>query len=289
MNNWKQIKDEYLEGASLMSLSKKYRGNITEKWFAQKISDRLKSEGVIIVNRQNERGVNHNLFKSIETEEQAYWLGFLFADGSVNKRNSVIELSLKAGDYEHLVKFKSFVKAKNKIYVDEVRCRYLFSSPRIKDQLITLGCTPQKSLTLKFPDRNRIPKDLMRHFLRGYFDGDGCLSYNKRYGKIHPQCSVLGTLDFLKEFVIEIQMDKNIHKNRNIYGFHLCCKKAGRFLDYLYQDSSVYLNRKYHRYQIFKKYYFAVPVEQSQELLSGNIGGTLSSESKEYDNTEITN
>jgi intein/homing endonuclease len=57
-----------------------------------------------------------------------------------------------------------------------------------------MGMVPNKSLVLKFPD---IPKEMYRHFIRGYFDGDGslCLHINKR-GKFQPLLSITSTDDF---------------------------------------------------------------------------------------------
>ena len=35
-----------------------------------------------------------NIFNKIDTEEKAYWLGFLYADGSVGSKEDKIELGL---------------------------------------------------------------------------------------------------------------------------------------------------------------------------------------------------
>lgn len=77
-------------------------------------------------------------------------------------------------------------------------CVWAASSKHLWEILNKYGCTPSKSLILKFPDESIFEsKDLIRHFIRGYFDGDGCISYNRyKYG-IVPRCSVLGTLQFI--------------------------------------------------------------------------------------------
>lgn len=77
-------------------------------------------------------------------------------------------------------------------------CVWAASNKHLWQTLNKYGCTPNKSLTLKFPNENIFKsKDLIRHFIRGYFDGDGCISYNKyKYG-IVPRCSVLVTLQLV--------------------------------------------------------------------------------------------
>lgn len=52
--------------------------------------------------------------------------------------------------------------------------RIQISSKTLTADLLKLGCTPRKSLTLKFPNDGIFKSnDLIRHFIRGYFDGDG--------------------------------------------------------------------------------------------------------------------
>lgn len=73
------------------------------------------------------------------------------------------------------------------------RCRWSIVNKHLWNTLNNLGCTPQKSLTLKFPN---IGSELFISFIRGYFDGDGCLTYYKG-DKVYPKCDILGTEGFL--------------------------------------------------------------------------------------------
>ena len=78
------------------------------------------------------------------------------------------------------------------------RCRFSIRNAQLHDSLIKQGCVPNKSLILTFPDINVVSEDLVRHFIRGYFDGDGCLSFNKnKY--CTPNISILGTKQFLEK------------------------------------------------------------------------------------------
>jgi len=106
-----------------------------------------------------------------------------------------------------MVKFKTFLNHTKDIYKNSVklnckifeRSRVCVSNKHFWNTLNDLGCTPRKSLTLKFPDINIFKsKDLIRHFIRGYFDGDGCFSYHKSKTKITPVVGFIGTKEMLE-------------------------------------------------------------------------------------------
>jgi intein/homing endonuclease len=88
----------------------------------------------------------------------------------------------------------SNIKLNNKIFG---RCRWSVQSKHLWNVLNSYGCVPKKSLILKFPSISIFDnKNLIVHFIRGYFDGDGCISYGN---KSHTKCSIniVGTYDFL--------------------------------------------------------------------------------------------
>ena len=91
-----------------------------------------------------------DIFHIIDTEEKAYWLGFLYADGYVSKYNQV-EVSLALEDEDHLIKLKDFINTNTKIIKDDHRCRLLFCSKELVKDLANLGCINNKSLILTFP------------------------------------------------------------------------------------------------------------------------------------------
>lgn len=253
------------KGYSLEKISKEY------KCSADCLSRRLKKKGFIIKNNQNERNTNHSIFEKIDTEEKAYWLGFLYADGNVSKNfNKTISISLKKDDVIHLQKFKSFVECKNSIKtLDKFKAvRFNFSSKKVHKDLINLGCVPAKSLILTFPSEEQLPKEYLRHFIRGYFDGDGCLSYsnnNKLSNNptLYPSVSLIGTKDMVEHINNLFNSNNRItlaNKKGSDKIFTLTFNKQNRsnFLNYIYNNSNIYLERKYKRYLIFKNNKFAV-------------------------------
>lgn len=221
----------------------------------------LKANNIAVINHQNKSKFNCHVFDTIDTEEKAYWLGFCFSDGYISlpvrktgKHEYNFEITLAIIDCDHLIKFNKFMNHnKVNVKISETRCRFSISNRHFWTVLNNYGCIPQKSLKLKFPDI-KIFKDkgLLRHFIRGYIDGDGCLYFNK-----NPSLScvsVNGTQDFL----INLQNNLNIEK-RNMVRFvngpdtislvSFGGKTGKMVLEYLYSNCEFYLERKFNKYQ----------------------------------------
>jgi len=194
---------------------------------------------------------NENIFETISTEHQAYWLGFLYADGSVGSKDNRVELTLAAKDLEHLKKFKDFIEIDNKIsYRKKTNAyRYSFRNIKIKKDLIKQGCHPQKSLTLLFPTKEQVPHNLIHHFMRGYMDGDGYITNTPKTKSI----GFIGTYSFISSVidVFNLKPNKicNVHHENGAKKYQLSAmREMIDFLNLLYQDATVYLNRKYEKY-----------------------------------------
>ena len=71
-------------------------------------------------------------FDVIDTEEKAYWLGFLYADGNVSNTKNEVGITLQSSDIKHLYKFKTFLKSSKipTLNVSEKynRCRFSVSN-----------------------------------------------------------------------------------------------------------------------------------------------------------------
>ena len=197
-----------------------------------------------------------NHFETIDTEEKAYWLGFLYADGYVGSTSSRIELSLAEKDLKHIEKFKNFIGIDNKIsYREKTKAyRYSFRSIPCKEQLIRQGCVPKKSLILKFPTSEQVPQNLIKHFIRGYFDGDGWFTNTDSCFQV----GLIGTEDFIKGFLNVVE---NVNTANKIFDVHRpdgvkryvfgAIKDVTNFLNWIYANASIYLDRKYGAYQDF--------------------------------------
>eukprot|EP01083_Nonionella_stella_P038672 105139_1 len=137
----------------------------------------------------------------------AYWLGFLFADGCINDKRttSAIHLCLKCTDYSHIKKYQKALQSTYHVglYKNGPSCKvsHYISDTILAEDLIALGCTPRKSLTLKWP--KDMPDQFASHFARGYLDGDGCIHFSKRKGSF--TVSFVGSHAFMESLQIYIK------------------------------------------------------------------------------------
>lgn len=276
-----KIKYLYAEGKSTREIGKIMNtSGVT-------VSKHLQKMGIKIRDLHKSRQIysfNENYFKTINNEHKAYWLGFIAADGcvleptySVSKRTGKIikkeqgalQIGLQKKDKSHLEKFQKDINDTHKLYYSQNRKAYdikLLSDVICKD-LQQYNITPRKSLILQFP--NNIRKDLLKHFIRGYFDGDGSIAFCKNKKGIMSagsiQVSIIGTIMFLnvlnnvlnnelkiKETIINLSERYN-SITKEIFFSSIDHKK--NFLDFIYKDATIYLDRKYERYLIFNKKY----------------------------------
>lgn len=229
------------------------------------ISNGLKELGIEVKNTHTEIKFNDHIFDVIDTEEKAYWLGFIWADGNIktpkNSSGYRLTITLQESDYEHLVKFNNFIGHKNLNIKSHKANTKKFSwyadSKHLWNTLNSYGCTPNKSLTLTFPELSVfVDKSLVRHFIRGYFDGDGCLTFSTRKGYIVPSLSLLGTLDIVNNIKMYSNLNEALvrtrHGKNDYYELKLDLSESKLFMEYLYEDCNIYLDRKYNRYNLFK-------------------------------------
>lgn len=262
--NYNIAKEMYLQGMSLTKISEKL------KISSKRLSIWLQQQNITIINPAKIYQYNENYFASIDDEYKAYWLGFLYADGCVNDngKSKVLEVGLQLADEDHLIKLNESLNSDVNICYKTVHlnnklfpcCRIRISSTKLCNDLIILGCIPKKSLVLTFPSKDIVPAHLVKHFVRGYIDGDGWvgISTNKKYARI----GVCGTYEFLKDMQkIMGWKETKILKDKHSECFKFECgnSESLQILQDLYQDSKISLNRKYKKY------------ENIIAVLSGNI------------------
>ncbi len=226
----------------------------------------LKENGVRIrTTKETSRRYTHNFdyFEVIDTQEKAYWLGFIYADGFIESKRKhgeqKVGITLSVKDKKHLEKFKASIQATNPIldYIgggfdsEAVFSKILLTSQKTVDDLKRHGVTERKTFTLTFPD---LKKELVPHFIRGYFDGDGTISVYENGFKFGFSSGSLEFLTSIKNFFSE--SNAQIRKDKSIYCFTIGgTKKAFKMLHKIYEDANIFLDRKYQLYQsIYEKY-----------------------------------
>lgn len=213
---------------------------------------------------QRKYSIQENFFDEINTEEKAYILGLLYADGCNNTSRNAVTLSLKESDkhiLEHISKLIQPTKPLRYINTAKQRRRKGFenssnhyqltiANKHISEMLVELGCGKAKTHTLTFPTEEQLPKSLHRHFIRGYFDGDGSVSSGKRC-----KINFIGTIDFIEElqsvFYNNLGLSKTVltqrwkHRDNNIRSIGIAgAKQCVKFRKWLYKDASIFLIRK---------------------------------------------
>jgi intein-encoded DNA endonuclease-like protein len=255
-----KLKKDYSCGKSLNSLQVEY------KCTRPTLSKYLKQAGVEVESNNYRYNYNTELFKCVDDEQQAYWLGFLYADGYVQKRKR-IELALGIKDIKHLEKYRDFVCPELPIGTRKISvrgkqflcARVIVFNKYLHANIISLGCANAKSKTLTFPGVSQVPEGLLNHFIRGYFDGDGSVNLNAFTNNLHM--TVAGTESFLNGLnTVLFQNIPNytltkLHKPINCEIYVL--QKGGNnqikgVYDYMYKDATVFLERKK---EIFSKFY----------------------------------
>lgn len=175
----------YLAGLSSLKISKELKvGVITIQRVLRQSNIPIATTKMMLRMGHTKYFYNKNFFKSIDTPEQAYWLGFIAGDGCIKeKRGEYFSLifTLHLSDKSHLQKFKKCIQYTGKVleykYGDTKAARLDIASDNLCLDLINLGITPNKSLTIT---DQVIPKYFQRHFIRGLFDADGSLWFCER-------------------------------------------------------------------------------------------------------------
>jgi DNA invertase Pin-like site-specific DNA recombinase len=213
----------------------------------------LNKEGLKTPNYQYTVDVNY--FKKIDTQIKAYILGFAYADGNTTKTGK-FRIGLQEGDKEILEQIKAALQYTGPMYYKQKEGnRYnqwelCINRKEMTDKLIKLGCMPAKSMVLTFPTADMVPKYLIWHFIRGYFDGDGSLSGHS--------ASIVGTYKFIQTLIEKFQnygiysTSYQRYKQRALEDsshqlFINRKEDKERFLRLLYTDSHIHLKRKYEK------------------------------------------
>jgi hypothetical protein len=196
-------------------------------------------------------------FKIINDERKSYWLGFLYADGCVYKKsenNGEVIIQLKPDDRNILEEFLKDIKSDRHVHVNKKGyVSICISSTEMVNDLIKLGCVPRKSLVLQFPSKKIVPQYLLSHFIRGYMDGDGCIStyYKRKKGRITAilTCEIkfIGTYSMLNGIREFFKSEKNLLINKHspaTYQLSFSGTKYREAVNSLYDNAVIYMERK---------------------------------------------
>lgn len=220
----------------------------------------IKEHNMIYDYRPYNKNLKHDFFSVIDSAEKAWLIGFLFTDGSVRNIGNTyqIRLSIKLQDEEIINKIKSWLCIDTKTRYDKREekecCGIEISSKQMFDDLGKHGIIPNKTYYSHGIYLDKIPEEFQRDYIRGLFDGDGGISFTGNTNEV--SCDFTSYFyDTVEEFQLVIDNYINKINHNKIYRTESKsrCSWRGRqqtlkILSYLYDNSEVYLKRKYDKY-----------------------------------------
>lgn len=218
--------------------------------------------------------INENYFDEIDTEEKAYWLGFIYADGNVRNTNGSYQLviELNSIDFNHLKKFRKHIGSNKPIKTRKNRnmCSITLNSKNLVTKLFEIGCIENKTVN-GYIEPAVLSNDMLKKaFLRGFLDGDGYIEKNtSKYRAVYTVKSEQ-IRDTINELLNEMNIKTRIQNEGSYYRIHIERKDDfNRLLELLYKDASVYLDRKYGIY-LFRSQPFQ---EETLDTISAKLSG----------------
>lgn len=231
----------YLDGKSTTSIAK--LANVSPRY----IRMLLKENNVEMRPRGSWRRiytVNEDYFKTW-SNNMAYILGFFIADGMVSSNHQMISFSQK--EKYILENIRSELDSNHKITKNnsDVYLLNINSKEMKKDLKEIHGIGPNKTSNIKFP---YVPKEYMSHFVRGYFDGDGFVKYEKYFISFVGGSKLF--MQSLRNVIDEYGFETNFTEHDTYYRVYVSGRKTIKlFSDWMYQNKGLYLRRKYEAFQ----------------------------------------
>lgn len=219
------------------------------------------------------RTFNDRYFDKIKTPNQAYWLGFIYADGYVVKRKSdrsyELGISIQSSDVKLLEDFNNELGGVHNIthsHSEKYICDYpkasitdsvtlRIYSKNIVNDLIKNNVVQNKTQSSLFPV---VEDDLFFDFLRGYIDGDGCIYVNQNNvsaSQVHITSANDEVLNYIKDKLFLHEINSRVYKEKEKkYRIYINRENAIKLLEMIYYDENVQkLNRKYEKYLLLKR------------------------------------
>lgn len=240
----KEIIKLYNEGYGTLELSKKFD---LHRATIQRI---LKSNNVKLRKRAP---VHYNIhFFDEYNEDSCYWAGFIAADGYVRFDRNTVTIHLASVDSDHLLKLANLTNYKGNVNINKNECYISFSGEWFQKALANkFDIHPRKTFDVKISEK--IPEDMVKHFIRGYFDGDGSVTKSGSYLKINFTSGSKILLNQIIEHFYDCGVRvRNDTKKPPIcrYSISYGCANALKVLNILYDCSSI-SNRLDRKYQLY--------------------------------------
>lgn len=266
---WTKEEDEILKNICEFAPKEFIMEKIPNRTWSS-ISQRMNNKFNIKVGKRDSVYVKYDLFDTW-TEKSAYILGFILADGYIQTKNKDgnnkfnLQFEQKSTDIDIIYKICAALEFRGKIFFSKNKrnVKIIIHNSHLIKEAINKGIPEEnKTFCAKFPDN--IPKDMIRHFIRGLIDGDGWSSINKDYRNndryILGFCGTEALVNRVKELLPEKLDNIKISKSsNNCWRFNIEKQKAFNIAKWLYEDTTIYLERKFQAYNNAKHIYDNMP------------------------------
>lgn len=201
---------------------------------------------------------NENAFERINTDEKAYYLGFLMADGNIllNTRGEpvAVQVCLSEQDRELLESLAKFVGTDAPLYErpDRNALQLRIYSRKLARDLCTCGCVPNKTFTLQFPPEETVPKGLLGAFVRGYFDGDGGIIKTHSGARVVIACASLSFAGSMLDAFSDVCSNGGVHLRKQGKIYYVVIERKtllNKIYHWFYDTATVWLPRKRKKYE----------------------------------------
>lgn len=232
----------YVEGKSTSEIA--MLANVSARYIRMVLSDSNVPRRAI-GSWKRKYDITENYFKTW-SHNMAYILGFIAADGVIQKENQCVSVSQKESYI--LEDIKKELKTNQPLYQNKKKGVYMLNinSKTIKDDLMNIhGIRPCKSFNIEFPF---VPEEYLHHFVRGYFDGDGHVNSHKYFVSF-----VGGSYNFMNSFKDILENNKfqlSFVDKEKQYRIYLSGKNnVNKFSQWIYKNKGLHLKRKYNIFQ----------------------------------------
>lgn len=195
---------------------------------------------------------------STNSERDAYFLGLFYADGYNSQKQGRLVIRLQPGDRAFLQTISNTIfNEPRELYTVRGYPELNVGSKRLSLKMAELGAPQAKTFKIRFP--NFLSVQDCRHFIRGYFDGDGsCMEMKRKNAQLQRAVSFCGTLDFVSSLLTVIRdhtgIEMKIIPTGNIYLLYAGGNRRSlSILEWMYSDCSFFLPRKKSRFDDLKR------------------------------------
>lgn len=190
------------------------------------------------------------------TPESAYWIGFLYGDGSCTQRNR-IQLVLSQTDGDALISFRNFIQCIHKPIkhlinknTNKPYCYFQLSDWHMKKALAKYSLNRRKDQR-GLIHISLLQPDVVRDFIRGLFDADGTFYYdglhkNNLFAEITGYKPAMKSVKAILTHYHVINEQKNLTRNGSVWRIRFPKDACIRLIKFLYEGKPrYYLKRKY--------------------------------------------